>query len=190
VTGEQSTSAVDPRRRAEGVADTLALRARLGEVGPAVRRYLFGMCHDWDEAEDIAQEAMLKAWRKLDSFDGRAELATWVFTIARNHWRDRLRRKRRRPETQSMTGEYVAARTEPPGAAAQRDELAGIVRRAVAGLPDEQREALALRESEGLTFVQIGEMLGVPTGIVKSRVRYALGKLADELKSYKRELDR
>ena len=69
-------------------------------------------------------------------------------------------------------------------AEAQRAELASAVKRALARLPDEQREALALRESEGLTFDQIGQLLGVPTATVKSRVRYALLKLADDLRPY------
>ena len=188
--GEELSRPIGQGRRAPGADDAAVLRTRLGELAPAVRRYLFGLCGDWDEAEDAAQEALLRAWRGLGRFDGRAELGTWVFAIARNHWLDRLRRRRARPAEQVTDGTYIESRGDPPAAALERGELAEIVRRALDRLPPEQREALALRESEGLKFDQIAEMLDVPTSTVKSRVRYALAKLADELRSHRREATR
>jgi len=188
VSGGSRASADGPAR--VGARAGEALRAALGASGPAVRRYLFGMCGDWDAAEDLAQEALLRAWRRRDSFDGRAEATTWIFAIARNHWLDRLRRARARPREEPMSTEPAAPDDRPgPPDAARRRELADAIRRALAVLPDAQREALALRESEGLTFRQIGEMLGVPTATVKSRVRYALVRLADELKPFAQELE-
>jgi RNA polymerase sigma-70 factor (ECF subfamily) len=166
------------------------MRAALSEAGPAVRRYLYGMCGRWHEAEDLAQETLLKAWRKRDGFDGRADVKTWVFRIARNHWLDRLRRRRVRPLEQSMIAElHTASVASGPLQSAARGELAAAIEQAMGKLPDEQREALALRESEGLTFVQIAVLTNVPAATVKSRVRYALLKLADELKAYKAELE-
>ena len=82
-----------------------------------------------------------------------------------------------------------AGNTPSPPVIAERGELGAVVRRAMDKLPAEQREALAMRESEGLTFRQIGQTLGVPTATVKSRVRYALMKLADELEPFRRELE-
>jgi RNA polymerase sigma factor (sigma-70 family) len=67
----------------------------------------------------------------------------------------------------------------------QRQELASVLAAAMHALPDPQREALALRESDGLTFGQIASVLDLPVTTVKSRVRYALAKLADELRSYR-----
>ena len=75
----------------------------------------------------------------------------------------------------------------PPGQLLQR-ELAHAVQAAMATLPDEQREALALRESDGLSFAEIAQMLGLPVPTVKSRVRYALLKLADQLQPYRESL--
>ena len=173
-----------------GTRSEESLRRVMSDIAAALRRYIFGMCGNWSEAEDIAQEALLKAWAKRDSFDGRANPKTWIFTIARNHWRDRLRRAKVRPRVLAI--EYEPASANPnssPPAAAGRAELAEAIAKAVARLPDEQREALSLRESEGLTFNEIGQMLGVPAATVKSRVRYALLKLADELKPYSRELE-
>ena len=73
--------------------------------------------------------------------------------------------------------------SSPPDVA-QRGELAAAVAAAMEKLPALQREALALRESDGLTFRQIAELLGIPAATVKSRVRYALSKLADKLKPF------
>ena len=188
VRNAQSPSQPDPPRL--GARDDESLRAALGEAGRAVRRYLFGLCGDWHEAEDLAQEALLRAWRKRHSFDGRAGVRTWIFAIARNHWLDRLRRRRLRPQEEPMDQPLPATDSQlPPPVIAQRAELAAAIGEAVARLPTEQREALALRESGGLTFSQIGHLLGVPSATVKSRVRYALMKLADELKPFRRELE-
>ncbi len=160
-----------------------SLRAAMDDVAAPVRRYLFGMCGDWHEAEDIASEAMLKAWEKWDSFAGRANVKTWIFAIARNQWLDRLRRKRRRPGQQQMTEQMQATDPSPP-LNAHRAELAVAVAGAIDKLPAEQREALAMRESEGLTFSQIAEILEIPIATAKSRVRYALLKLAELLKPF------
>ena len=81
--------------------------------------------------------------------------------------------------------ETLLATDASPIEALQRQELAGALAVAMHALPGPQREALALRESDGLTFGQIASVLDVPIATVKSRVRYALAKLADELRSYR-----
>ena len=178
------------RVRRPGAPSEGDLRAAVADAGAAVRRFLFGMCGNWDQAEDLAQEALLRAWQKRGSFDGRAEIRTWIFAIARNHWLDRLRRKRTAPQTEPMNEEmYISQSGDSPAAAVGRGELARAVGAALTTLPAEQREALAMREAEGLTFVQIAQVLSIPVSTAKSRVRYALLKLADELKPFRSELE-
>ena len=165
------------------------MRAALSASVPAVRRYLFGIAGDWHEAEDLAQEAMLKAWAKRASFDGRANVRTWIFAIARNHWRDRLRRRRSAPSPLPIDeGTDPVAADSSPVEQAERGEVAAAIAAAMDRLPPVQREALALRESKGLTFAQIADVLGVPAATAKSRVRQALLKLAEMLRPLGREL--
>ena len=163
------------------------VRVAIDEAADALRAYLFGMCGHWHEAEDLAQAAMLKAWQKREQFAAQADAKTWIFTIARNHWRDALRARRRRPGCESMHDghETILATGATPAEQLQRQELAGVLATAMGSLSGPQREALALRESDGLTFPQIATVLDLPVTTVKSRVRYALTKLADELRSYR-----
>ena len=166
------------------------MRAAIAAAAAPVRRFLFTMCGRWDQAEDLAQGALLKAWQKRDSFRGQSGAATWIFAIARNHWLDSLRRKKHRAKTESMDEQLLISNpSSGPHVAAARHELAEAVHRAMDMLPPEQREALALRESEGLRFPEIAELLAVPVATAKSRVRYALLKLADELGHLRSELE-
>lgn len=182
--------AVAPAEALRACAPAGLFRDRLEQIAPAVRRYLFGMCGDWSLAEDLAQEAMLKAWRNRAGFDGRSEVGTWVFAIARNCWLDHLRRRKAAPTMMSVTQDMpLPARHEPPGAGIWRAELSVALSGAMARLPDDQREALSLRESQGLSFTQISQLLDIPVATAKSRVRYALMKLAVELEPFGRHLE-
>ena len=169
--------------------DAPRFRAELAEAAPALRRFLFGLCGDWHRSEDLSQEALLSAWRKRESFDGRAGLRTWVFAIARNHWLTGLRQQARRPREQPVNESCQISLAAAPEAAAARGELVEAVAAAMGRLPDEQREALSLRELGGLTCVQVADVLGLPLGTVKSRLRYAMLKLARELEPFAQELE-
>lgn len=171
----------------DGECAAQELRLALVECAAAVRRFLFAMCGDWHLAEDLAQEAMLKAWANRQKFAGRCSVRTWVFSIARNHWLDALRRRRAAPREETMN-ENLMASSQAPAERMWRSELAGAVRLAMDKLPADQREALALRESEGLSFKDVAEILDIPVATAKSRVRYALLKLADELRPLQSEM--
>ena len=87
--------------------DAEEVRAALNVAAPAVRRFLFGLCGCWHQADDLTQDALLKAWHKRHTFDGRAAPKTWIFRIARNEWLERLRRRRVRPKRQALIAEEV-----------------------------------------------------------------------------------
>lgn len=167
----------------------LEVRAAIAQAAEPVRRFLFGMCGSWHEAQDLAQEALLKAWQKREKFQGRSSLQTWIFAIARNCWLDCLRRKKTAKTMINVENTDIADdAAQGPTAVAANVELAHAVATAMAQLPPEQREPLAMRESQGLTFAQIAQTLDLPVATVKSRVRYALLKLADTLEPYRDNL--
>jgi len=134
-----------------------------------------------DEARDVAQEAFLKAYRALESFKREARFSTWLYQIATNLCRDRLRRRRTRAavslEELEEAGPVIVETR--PGAHERllQMDLARAVRRAVHALPEEQREVVILKEYQGLTFLEIAQSLDVPVSTVKTRLYRGLGQL-------------
>jgi RNA polymerase sigma-70 factor (ECF subfamily) len=138
-----------------------------------------------DEARDLCQEAFLRAYRALRSFKGEARFSSWLYQIALNLCRDRMRRRKGKTMV-SLDG--LEDGTEPPIVAGpsalelvERNDLARAVASAVASLPEEQREVIVLKEYQGLTFLEIGEVLGLPTSTVKTRLYRGLGVLRERL---------
>src|SRR5215510_4961770 len=136
-----------------------------------------------EEARDICQEAFLRAYRALGSFKREARFSSWLYQIALNLCRDRLRRRRGRTmvsldELDEGGAQLSAA---PPSALdlVETRDLQRIVAAAVAGLPEEQREVIVLKEYQGLTFLEIAEILDVPISTVKTRLYRGLGHLRE-----------
>jgi RNA polymerase sigma-70 factor, ECF subfamily len=134
-----------------------------------------------EEARDVAQEAFLKAYRGLAGFKQEARFSSWLYQIAVNLCRDRLRRRRTHAavsleELEASGPVLVEGR---PGAQEVliQEDLASLVRRAIAALPPEQREVVILKEYQGLTFLEIAQALEVPVSTVKTRLYRGLGLL-------------
>lgn len=133
-----------------------------------------------EEARDVSQEAFLKAYRALPGFKREAKFSSWLYQIGLNLCRDRLRRRKVRSFVSiDALEEYAAlpARTATAYDDVVRGDLARLVAAAVAELPDEEREVVILKEYQELTFVEIADILGVPTSTVKTRLYRALGVL-------------
>jgi len=134
-----------------------------------------------DEARDVAQEAFLKAYRALPGFKREARFSSWLYQIAVNLCRDRLRRRRGRTTVslEALEEKGPVLVSGEPGAheIVQRLDLRRSVRRAIAGLSDEQREVLILKEYQGLTFLEIAHALDVPLSTVKTRLYRGLVQL-------------
>jgi RNA polymerase sigma-70 factor (ECF subfamily) len=137
------------------------------------------------DAEDLAQEAFLKALLAIDRFDGRSALFTWLYRIAVNTARDDVARRRRRPAV-SLEGPD-GARADPadpsetPTESLERRDRARVVRDALERLPEPFRTTLVLREMEGHTYEEVATILGVSIGTVESRIFRARCKLRDLL---------
>lgn len=145
-------------------------------------------------AEDALQEVFLRVVKNAHRYERRAKFSTWLYTIARNHCVDALRKAsyRRHPSLDAPVGgeeggrsrvEMVAGDIPEPDRDAHNQRLRQAITAAVASLGDEQREVFLLREHGGLAFKQIAEITGVSENTVKSRMRYALEKLRDQLRT-------
>ena len=138
-----------------------------------------------DEARDVAQEAFLKAYRALSGFKQEARFSSWLYQIAINLCRDRLRRRRTRATVSLDELEASGPVLVESRAGAQdeliREDLAGAVRRAICALPHEQREVVILKEYQGLTFLEIAQALELPVSTVKTRLYRGLGQLRTRL---------
>jgi RNA polymerase sigma-70 factor (ECF subfamily) len=134
-----------------------------------------------EEARDVAQEAFLRAYQAIGGFKREARFSSWLYQIATNLCRDRLRRRKTRATVSLEALEEagpVMVETRP-GAherLLERD-LAQAVRRAVHALPEEQREVVILKEYQELTFLEIAQALDVPVSTVKTRLYRGLGQL-------------
>jgi RNA polymerase sigma-70 factor (ECF subfamily) len=151
-----------------------------------VRRYqrrAFGLAlsivNDSDLAEDVAQEALVRAWRHAPVYDSRrASVTTWVLTITRNLAIDALRMRRAVPIDPDDIINLGMISTDPdPGEQAQRSDASARVRVALAGIPLEQRRALVLSAFYGLTAEEISRQEAIPLGTAKTRIRAGLGKV-------------
>jgi RNA polymerase sigma-70 factor (ECF subfamily) len=131
-----------------------------------------------DEAADLTQEIFLRIYRHLGSFRGRSALKTWVFRVALNHCRERL--SRFRPSTRPIAGDGAedesegAVRLTDPGRGPEELAIAADdgrrLTRGLALLPAVLREAVILRDLEGLSYQEIAAVLGVRIGTVRSRI--------------------
>jgi RNA polymerase sigma-70 factor (ECF subfamily) len=130
-------------------------------------------------AEEIAQEALIRAWRNAGSYDARlGSVTSWLLTITRNLAIDALRRKSAQPTDPSaaLLLDLPARCAEPVDTAIIADDT-GRVRAALRSLPDEQRRALLLAAFYGLTAREISETESIPLGTAKSRIRSSLRKV-------------
>lgn len=164
-----------------GAFDLLAERLR-----PALAARVHGIVRDAGSAEDLLQEALLRAWTRSDQWDGRGSVSAWLGRIATNLALNHLRTVRRRRET-PLTDEDEAgpaavsrhqdARTSPERHAEDAD-TGRRLRDLITALPGAKREALTLACDEDLSIAEIADRLGVPEGTVKSRLYHARRWLA------------
>lgn len=146
----------------------------LTDLIPFMRAFARSLCHDPAEADDIAQEALAKAWEARDRFTLGTNLRAWVSLILRNHFYSLKRRSWRSQPLDQDAAERTLVANDDPLATLQLDE----VRRALYRLTPDQREALMLVAAGGLPYDEASEILCVPIGTIKSRVSRARDALA------------
>jgi RNA polymerase sigma-70 factor (ECF subfamily) len=152
------------------------------------------LCPGRADAEDATQEALIAVVRGLPRFDGRSSFATWSHRVATNACLDALRRQRRRPTVVRPVGTgddrergSVALApssldpADPRGGPDDEVPLRMAVDDALAALPEQFRVPVVLRDQLGLDYAEIGEVLGIPPGTVRSRIARGRGRLAELL---------
>jgi RNA polymerase sigma-70 factor (ECF subfamily) len=154
-----------------------SLRDDLVAAIPNMRAFAISLCGNRDRADDLVQEALVKAWKHLDSFEVGTNLKAWLFTILRNAYFSELRKTKR--EVADSEGQ-IAARVAVPAEQLAHLELNDL-NNALAELPVDQREALILVGAEGFSYEDAASISGCAVGTVKSRVNRARAKLAELL---------
>jgi RNA polymerase sigma-70 factor (ECF subfamily) len=148
------------------------------------------MTGDVHRAEDLTQTAFTRVFARRVDWEPAGKFSTFLWRIALNLCHDEARRRERRGEfslealedTEGGGGMEFAAEEAPPDSRAESQERGELVRRALAELPEHYREVVVLRHYEGLKFREIGDVLSIPEGTVKSRMAEALGQLNRLLK--------
>ncbi len=140
----------------------------------------FRMLGDSQAAEDATQEAFFSAWKNVRRFRG-GSFKAWVLQITANACRDQLRRLKRRPVVplESLPYDPPALSTESPEDYAVRKDMGEHVQRGLATLSHEQRMAVTLCDIQGLSYEEVGEVMGCSVGTVKSRINRGRCHLRD-----------
>lgn len=133
---------------------------------------------DTAEAEDIAQEAFIKAYRALASFRGESAFYTWLYRIAVNTAKNAVVSNRRRPvdfdldreDSEQFERQSGLKEIDTPEGMLLSEEIRGTVAKAIEQLPEDLRTAITLRELEGLSYEEIAEVMECPVGTVRSRI--------------------
>jgi RNA polymerase sigma-70 factor, ECF subfamily len=174
--------------------DASAFEALCERYGEPLRRHLLRMLRDADAADDLLQETLLRVWTHAGQWDGRGAPRAWLFRVATNLALNYVRTLRRRPqqplvlppdpleadEEPAIPGWMVDTVSLGPGEALELSERRDLLRRLVAGLPEEKREVLRLIHDAEMEIAEVAQALGIPPGTVKSRLHYATQRLARE----------
>jgi RNA polymerase sigma-70 factor (ECF subfamily) len=166
--------------------DAAAFDLLVQRHGRALLNFIYRYVGDWDRAEDLLQDTYLRLLESAASFRPDRRFTTWIYRVAANRCVDELRQLKHRQHVSLdgpvEDGERPLAETLPddgptPEEIAVARDTQRLVRKAIRGLPDEQRAALVLKEYQGLSYQEIAAVLGCPLGTVKSRLHHAMRNL-------------
>ncbi len=151
-----------------------------------IYRLVFRMLGDRAEAEDLAQEVFVTVFKSIHGFRGDAKLSTWMYRVAANHCKNRIKYLGRRARGQKREFDEIAdahkldsatmstsVRLPRPDEVATGKETEHFIRVALEELPEEQRQLVILRDIENLTYEEIQKLTGLAAGTVKSRLHRA-----------------
>jgi RNA polymerase sigma-70 factor (ECF subfamily) len=166
--------------------DTSAFDQLVSRWDRKIQGAIYRMVGSGEDSRDLCQEAFLKAYRGLSGFKKEARFSSWLYQIAVNVCRDRMRRQRGKTMVsldEMAGGGELPLRGVAPSALElmEAGDLSRSVALAVASLPEEQREVIVLKEYQDLTFQEIADALDVPVSTVKTRLYRGLTQLRQRL---------
>lgn len=155
---------------------------------------IYRMLGNHAEAQDVAQEVFVTVFKSIDSFRGESKLSTWLYRIAANHCKNRIKYLRRRAHKttteldaqaeralQNTSGSTLGEGQAGPAEVLEGAQLEQIVQRAIGKLEEEHRLLLVLRDVEEMSYEEIMQVTGLPEGTVKSRLHRARQALKEEI---------
>ena len=154
-----------------------SVREAMLETVPNLRAFAISLCGNVDRADDLVQEALLRALANMGSFQPGTNMSAWLFTILRNVFRSEYRKRRR--EVEDVDGSYAESLTSLP----EQNSRLEIVefRDALKLLPPEQRESLILVGASGFSYEEAAQICGCAVGTIKSRINRARSRLTEIL---------
>jgi RNA polymerase sigma-70 factor, ECF subfamily len=170
----------------QGGALEAAFRLTLGRYQDKVYRLCCTLLRDPTAAEDAAQESLVRIWKAMGSFDGRASLSTWIYAITRNRCLTAIARRR---DLASMSDATIEAEAEltasehlVAGAEGDTDDASATLRELIDLLPERYRRTLMLFYYEDRSVSEVAGMLGMPAGTVKTNLYRARAALTEQLR--------
>jgi RNA polymerase sigma-70 factor (ECF subfamily) len=156
-----------------------------------LNRLLSRMVRDQSEIEDIVQDSFIKAYRAINNFRGDSAFYTWLYRIGINTAKNHLVKLGKRPkamnevdieEIENFEDAPDLRNHETPESSMMSSEIVASVNQTIAALPSELREAISLREMDGLSYEEIADLMNCPIGTVRSRIFRAREVIAEKLK--------
>ena len=159
----------------KGDAEAFAFLVETYET--SVYRLALRMCGNAHDAEEVAQEAFVAAWKGLPSFRGESKFSSWLYQLTTNAAIDFLRREKRHRAATPLEDELEPASPDTPQQAVEEDEVRQALQQALDSLTPEHREIFLLRQMRQLSYEEIGRLLNLEPGTVKSRLSRAKKQL-------------
>lgn len=159
-----------------------AMEALLTQLSPAIHRFSMTLCRNPGEAEDVEQDTLLSVASHLTNFEGRSSLTSWVFALARSACNRRRRGKKNQPTLGEEALSTLQDEGPSPEQATEQEQMTRALSAALSVLPEDYRDAIHLRDIEGLSAQEAAEALGISVDALKSRLHRARSALREQIR--------
>ncbi len=182
---------IDDRGLVTGLknGDERAYRQLVRTYQAKLKNVAYGITLDAEESSDIVQDVFLKAYTGIEKFKGESSLYTWLRRITVNEslnlvrkWKRRLRWQHQPLEREDGSSLDIESEEAGPEISLDNRQMTGALKQALDKLPEKARAVIVLKEVEGLSYEEIGDLMGINKGTVSSRIFYAREKLREYLK--------